>query len=91
MRILATNLILAIGDIPMVPAKAKLDVTGRNFLQAVTVLSLNGKELRIEREGICEASGKWLQSPLSKAYWTAAQAYLDTHPTQSVQIVESVA
>lgn len=76
------TLVLAIGDYPMVEIQADLeiDVTSECRLVSVLVFPLTGGPvLRIEREGIYEASNVWLQSPLAKAYWTAGQAYVDQH------------
>ena len=75
------TVVLAIGDIPMLKMPVHVELVqrhGKTEINSVHVKALDNRNLRIEREGICEADGRYLQSPMSKAIWTAAQAWLDT-------------
>lgn len=73
---------LRIGDALMSTETVIVEIDAKDTckLRAVLVRSIDGKRLRIERDGIPEPSGLRLQSPLAQAYWTAAQAHLDEYP-----------
>ena len=78
---IGTTVVLAIGDIPMIKLPVRIELVeryGKIEINSVHVKALDNRALRIEREGICEADGRYLQSPMSKAIWTAAQTWLDT-------------
>lgn len=79
-RVIPASIVLSIGDLPMTAVPVSLEIErrgGRRHLLAIVLEAMDGRAVRIGAEGLCESGGRWQQSPLSKAYWTAAQAFLE--------------